>query len=221
MDTNNLAKQLKKLRAHRGMSQEYLAEESQVSLRTIQRIENEESAPTGETIKRIAVALDIELNELIGSNALEETRDLKGTIIFLKGQRSKTSKKSEIKTFEKFIDVLNHLKEKDLSTEQLDGIEDYLKYLELEKIPSFSNDLFNQKLSKFKTFLKTKLRFVPNNYYLSLAIIFAVPFAFTFTIQPKIDLNIRIAVISAALLLVAIAIYMDLRIKKQDRSLHF
>ena len=124
MDTNNLPRQLKKLRALRGMSQEYLAEESQVSLRTIQRIENEESAPTGETIKRIAVALDIELNELIGSNALEETCDLKGTIIFLKRQRSKTSKKSEIKTFEKFIDVLNHLKEKDLSTEQLDGIED-------------------------------------------------------------------------------------------------
>jgi len=221
MHTNNLAKRLKELRALRGMSQEYLAEESQVGLRTIQRIENEESAPTGETIKRIAVALDLELNELIGSNALEETSDLKGTIIFLKRQRSKTSKKSEIKTFEKFIAVLDYLKEKDLNQNQLDGIADYLKYLDLEKIPSFSNNLFKEKLKKFKSFLSTKLRFVPTNYYLSLALIFAVPFAFTFTIQPKIDLSIRIAVISAALLLVAIAVYMDVRIKKQGRSLHF
>ena len=43
MTTNNLAKRLKELRLLRGMSQEYLAEESRVSLRTIQRIENEES----------------------------------------------------------------------------------------------------------------------------------------------------------------------------------
>ena len=53
MDTNNLAKRLKELRVRRGMSEEYLAEESQVSLRTIQRIENEESVQMGETINKI------------------------------------------------------------------------------------------------------------------------------------------------------------------------
>ena len=53
MDTNNLAKRLKELRVRRGMSEEYLAEESQVSLRTIQRIENEESVSMGETINKI------------------------------------------------------------------------------------------------------------------------------------------------------------------------
>ena len=53
---SSIAKNLKKLRATRGMSQEYLADESRVSLRTIQRIENNESEPTGETIKRIAIA---------------------------------------------------------------------------------------------------------------------------------------------------------------------
>ena len=45
------------------MSQEYLAEESRVSLRTVQRIENNESRPTGESIKRIASALDVQLTE--------------------------------------------------------------------------------------------------------------------------------------------------------------
>ena len=58
------------------MSQEYLADESRVSLRTIQRIENNESTPTGETIKRIAIALDVKLTELIGSNSITETNDL-------------------------------------------------------------------------------------------------------------------------------------------------
>jgi len=221
METKNLAKKLKELRVLRGMSQEYLAEESRVSLRTIQRIENDESVPTGETIKRISVALDININELAGSNSLEETTDLKATIVFLKKQLSKTNEKSEIKTFEKFIDILNKLKEKDLSPQKIEGIESYIKYLELEQIPSFSNEMFKQKLAKFTKYLKNKLLFVPNNYYTTWAISFAVPFSITFTIQPKIDLYIRIAVISLALLLIVIAIFMDLKIKKQERSFRF
>ena len=76
METKNLAKNLKELRAIRGMSQEYLADESRVSLRTIQRIENNESEPTGETIKRISIALDVNINELVSSNSLRETNDL-------------------------------------------------------------------------------------------------------------------------------------------------
>ncbi len=221
METKRLAKRLKELRALRGMSQEYLAEESRVSLRTIQRIENDESAPTGETIKRISVALDVNINELIGSDSLDETSDLKATIIFLKKQLSKTNVKSEIKTFEKFIEILNNLKEKDLNTEQIEGIESYIKYLEHEKALSFSNEMFKQKLTKFKKHLKNKLLFVPTNYYTTFAFSFAVPFSITFTIQPKIDLYIRIIVVSLALLLIGIAIFMDLKIKKQERSFSF
>ncbi len=221
MNPRSLAKKLKELRALRGMSQEFLAEESRVGLRTIQRIENEESEPTGETIKRLATALSVEINELLGFNALDETSDLKATIIFLKKQLSKTNEKSEIKTFEKFIDILNKLKEKDLSPEQKEGIESYIKYLELEKIPSFSNDIFKQKLAKFKKYLKNKLRFVPNNYYTTWAISFASSFAIAFAIQSKIDLNIKIGVFSAALVLIGIGIIMDSRIKKQERSFSF
>jgi transcriptional regulator with XRE-family HTH domain len=221
METNNLAKKLKELRAIRGMSQEYLAEESRVSLRTIQRIENNESTPTGETIKRISVALDVEMNELIGSNAIIETSDLKGTIIFLKKQLSKAQEKSEIKTFEKFIDILNKLKDKELSLEQTEGIESYITYLELEKIPSFSNEMFKQKLAKFKKYLKKKLRFVPHHYYRHLAVSFAVSFAVGFCVQKNIGINLKIGVITAGLILIGIGIALDARIKKQERSFSF
>ena len=217
METKNLAKKLKELRALRGMSQEYLAEESRVGLRTIQRIENNESTTTGETIKRISVALDVEINELVGSNSVDETNDLKATIIFLKKQLSKTNKKSEIKTFEKFIGILNNLKEKDLNSEQIDGIESYIKYLELEKIPSFSNEMFKQKLSKFKKYLKTKLRFVPNSYYSNIGISFAISFAIGIIATNGIGIEI----ILLGLAIITGCILMDLRIKKQGRSLNF
>ncbi len=221
MNINNLAKKLKELRALRGMSQEYLAEESRVSLRTIQRIENNESTPTGETIKRISHALDINLNELAGSNSIGETSDLKATIIFLKKQLSKTNEKSEIKTFEKFIEILNKLKEKDLSPEQMEGIMSYIKYLELEKIPSFSNEMFKEKLTKFKKYLKTRLRFVPLNYYTIWTTSFSLSFAIGFSVQSKIDLNIKIGVILVALLIIGIGVIMDLRLKRQGRSFSF
>ena len=221
MNPTSLAKKLKELLALRGMSQEFLAEESRVGLRTIQRIENEESEPTGETIKRLATALSVEINELLGSNSLDQTNDLKATIVFLKKQLSNTNEKSEIRTFEKFIEVLNNLKEKDLNPEQIEGIESYIKYLELEKIPSFSNEMFKQKLDKFKKYLKTKMRFVPNNYYTTWATSFAFSFAIAFAVQSKIDLNIKIGVFSAALLLIGIGIILDLRIKNQERSLSF
>ena len=221
MESKILAKRLKELRALRGMSQEYLADESRVGLRTIQRIENNESEPTGETLKRIAIALDVELSELIGPNSVTETSDLKATIIFLKKQLSKTNEKSEIKTFEKFIEILSKLKEKDLSPKQIEGIESYIKYLELEKIPSFSNDMFKQKLVKFRKYLKNKLRFVPNNYYTTWASCFAISFAIGFAVQSKIDMNIKIGVISTALVIIGIGIIMDLKIKRQERSFSF
>ncbi|CAM1350719.1 helix-turn-helix domain-containing protein [Tenacibaculum crassostreae] len=221
METKDLAKNLKELRTTRGMSQEYLADESRVSLRTIQRIENNESEPTGETIKRIAIALDVELTELIGSNSMKETSDLKATIIFLKKQLSKTNEKSEIKTFEKFIGILQKLKEKDLSTEQREGIENYLQYLELEKIPSFSNEIFKHKLTKFRKYLKNKLRFVPKNYYMTWTASFGLSFAVAFGVQKNIDYSIKTGVILVALLIIGIGIILDMRMKRQKRTFSF
>lgn len=222
METKKLAKKLKELRALRGMSQEYLAEESRVGLRTIQRIENNESIPTGETIKRIANALDIELSELTEQGTIPETIDIKATIVFLKKQLSKTNEKSEIKTFERFITLLEKLKERDLSAEQKKGIESYIQYLELEKIPSFSNEMFKQKLAKFKKYLKKKLRFVPNNHYTFWTVNFGFSFTVGFFVQgDKVDISIKIGVISVALVLIGIGVITDLRMKRQGRSFNF
>jgi DNA-binding XRE family transcriptional regulator len=48
------------------LTQEELAEKSQVNLRTIQRIENSESEPRGKTLQLICEALNIEISELTG-----------------------------------------------------------------------------------------------------------------------------------------------------------
>lgn len=67
----DLGTRLTAARKARGFSQESLAEESGISLRTLQRIENEGTNPHGDTLKRIASVLEISIDELL-DNSLEE-----------------------------------------------------------------------------------------------------------------------------------------------------
>ncbi len=64
MKCENLAQRVKDLRKRKGFSQEELGKISGLSLRTIQRIENGETKPTGETLKRLSNSLDITRDEL-------------------------------------------------------------------------------------------------------------------------------------------------------------
>lgn len=64
MEKNVLATRIKELRISKGYSQEYLAEVAQLSLRTIQRIENAETEPRGDTLNRLAKALGVNISEL-------------------------------------------------------------------------------------------------------------------------------------------------------------
>ena len=76
MNKNHLATRLKELRNQKGMSQEVLADESGLSLRTIQRIENGETNPTGDTLKRLSNALNVNPDELIDWSIKEDKKYL-------------------------------------------------------------------------------------------------------------------------------------------------
>jgi len=67
-----LAKRVKELRNRRGLSQELLAENSGLGIRTIQRIENGETEPRGDTLRRLANALDSSPDEIIDWTITED-----------------------------------------------------------------------------------------------------------------------------------------------------
>ncbi|MEO3403992.1 helix-turn-helix transcriptional regulator [Mucilaginibacter sp. CAU 1740] len=60
MKTYNPGKKIKELRTRKGLSQEELADQAQLSLRTVQRIENDETEARGDTLKRLAAALSVD-----------------------------------------------------------------------------------------------------------------------------------------------------------------
>ncbi|OKL40927.1 helix-turn-helix domain-containing protein [Pontibacter flavimaris] len=65
MDKENLASKIKALRKRRGFSQEQLAEESALSLRTVQRIEKGETVPHGDSLRKITQALKVNPDDIL------------------------------------------------------------------------------------------------------------------------------------------------------------
>ncbi|MCD4768785.1 MAG: helix-turn-helix domain-containing protein, partial [Bacteroidales bacterium] len=61
----DLGSRLTEFRKAKGLSQETLAEDAGISLRTLQRIEKEGTNPHGDTLKRIAEVLDVSMDELL------------------------------------------------------------------------------------------------------------------------------------------------------------
>ena len=72
MKNSDLSQKIKSLRTAKGMSQEQLAGRAELSLRTIQRIENGDTEPRGDTLVRLANALAISHTELIGLSERED-----------------------------------------------------------------------------------------------------------------------------------------------------
>lgn len=72
MTQNEIGKRVTEERVRLRMSQEELAGESLLSLRTIQRIESGQTSPRGDTLKRLAAALKVPVEDLIDSELQED-----------------------------------------------------------------------------------------------------------------------------------------------------
>jgi uncharacterized Tic20 family protein len=76
MKNELLGRRVKELRVKNGFSQEFLAEECKVSLRTIQRIENGVTIPHGYTLSKLSMALHVGPDELVDWSKQEDKGQL-------------------------------------------------------------------------------------------------------------------------------------------------
>ncbi|MDO5104417.1 helix-turn-helix domain-containing protein [Capnocytophaga sp.] len=83
MDIEILSQQIKELRKIKCLSQEELATQSGVSLRTVQRVENAERTPSAETLKRILGILGTTYEQLKKQQHSRPLRTLKGVREFV------------------------------------------------------------------------------------------------------------------------------------------
>lgn len=75
MNTTQLLDRIKNYRNQKGLSQEELAEKTGLSLRAIQRIENEESIPRGDSLQRLATVLEMNIEDLTEKKFTEDSKE--------------------------------------------------------------------------------------------------------------------------------------------------
>jgi transcriptional regulator with XRE-family HTH domain len=75
MANTELSKRVKELRLKRGLSQDQLADISGLSLRTVQRVESGQNIPRGDTLSRLAIALQVSTEEIVELQSIENGHD--------------------------------------------------------------------------------------------------------------------------------------------------
>ncbi len=76
MKNKKFANKIKELRVRKGFSQAELSDKSGLSLRTIQRIENGETEPRGDSLKRLTAALGVSPDEIVDWHLVEDNNIL-------------------------------------------------------------------------------------------------------------------------------------------------
>lgn len=131
----SLGENIKKLRKNKGLSQKQLAEILNLSEITIRRYEKCSNIPTIETLDKIAIALDVPLNELLGTNATTNDIEKKiGTSL------NEGDKKKVVNNFNELVEILDWNDFKNMSEDDIFEVikskefYNYLKFLFLERI---------------------------------------------------------------------------------------
>jgi len=89
---------------------------------------------------------------------------------FFESLLNKTNKKSETKVYKDFITILSALKDRELTEQQFQSIEDKLETLDLRSNPKYRKRYFNKKLNEFKRYLKDELSLISEGYYTAIGI---------------------------------------------------
>jgi len=87
---------------------------------------------------------------------------------FFESLTIETTKKREIKVYEKFLDTLSKLKEREFSNEEIQMIETELDRLNLKSNAKSRKRYYTKALSGFEKFLKDTFSLISKDYYTNL-----------------------------------------------------
>ena len=87
---------------------------------------------------------------------------------FFENLKKETTKKSEIKVYEKFLHILNGLKSREFSEDEIQSLETELDRLNLKSNPENRKKYYKKALSKFEKHLKDTYSLTTKGYYTNL-----------------------------------------------------
>jgi hypothetical protein len=90
---------------------------------------------------------------------------LKTALNFFESLKTETTKKSEIKIYNQFIDILKKLEKREFTTDQIHAIELELDSLNLKSNPENRKKFFKNALNKFENYLKDGFSLTSKGHY--------------------------------------------------------
>ncbi len=89
---------------------------------------------------------------------------------FIESLKTETTKKYEIKVYEKFLHILSEMKIRAFSKDEIQSIEIELESLNLKSNPENRKKYFKKALSKFEKYLKDTFSLTSKGYYTERAV---------------------------------------------------
>jgi len=142
---------------------------------------------------------------------------IKNTIKLFKHLISETSKKSEIKLYGDFIEILTNVEKRNLTASEVKSLETELDALKLNSITTNKKRHFKKALQYFKKYLKDTFSLITKGYYTSLGITFGASigllFGIIFLLSLERSLGISLGISVGSLIGIIIARYLELQAK--------
>jgi F0F1-type ATP synthase assembly protein I len=125
---------------------------------------------------------------------------LENAFTFFESLEAKASRKSELKVYQEFIQILTSLEKKDLSENDIQSIEAELDSLHLKSNPENRKKYFNKTLNDFKKYLKETFSLTTKGYYTafygSLGLVFGLLFGVAILSNLERSLGISLGLIA-------------------------
>jgi len=141
------------------------------------------------------------------------------TIKFFNKLRSQTTKKSELKVYDDFIQTLTRLNKRNLSTGNLISIETKLNDLKLKSNPENKKKYFRKALNSFKEYLKTEFSLVSKGYYTAIGMSLGMCFGVAFGSAIQESIGTSSGLVFGMLIGLCIGRIMDTKAEKEGKVL--
>jgi len=133
--------------------------------------------------------------------------------------KSQTTKKSELKVYDDFIQTLTMLSKRDLPTGNLISIETKLNDLKLKSNPENKKKYFRKALNSFKEYLKTEFSLVSKGYYTAIGISLGMCFGVAFGSVIQESIGTSSSLVFGMLIGLCIGRIMDVKAEKEGKVL--
>jgi hypothetical protein len=156
-------------------------------------------------------------NKALNNMTLQEAHKI------IEGKRTEASSTSETKIYNKFLDVLEGLKSRTFTNDEIHSIERELDVLDLESNPRNKKRYFKKALNAFESYLKDTFSLTLKGYYTKLGMALGTTFGMLFGIVVlqswERSMGISLGWIFGMLIGLAIGKSMDAKAETEGRAL--